>query len=78
MLDNVVSAMVSSLRGDTMTIRELRKRYGFTQVAFAEYFGFSKRAVESWESDNSAAGRSCPTYLVDLIAYKLAKEFPEK
>lgn len=60
-----------------MTIRDLRKRYGFTQAAFAKYFGFPLRTVASWESDSSS-GRSCPAQLVTLIAYKLEKEFPEK
>lgn len=78
MLDKIVSVMVSSLRGDTMTIKELRKRYGFTQASFGDYFQIPLRSVQNWESDNSSAGRTCPAYLVELIAYKLEKEFPEK
>ena len=53
-----------------MTIKELRKAAGMTQQAFAEYFGFSKRAVESWEGGK----RACPDYLLNLIRYKLEKE----
>jgi DNA-binding transcriptional regulator YiaG len=53
-----------------MTIKELRTLSGMTQKAFAEYFGFSKRAVESWEGGK----RDCPDYLVNLIKYKLEKE----
>ena len=60
-----------------LTTRELRKRYGFTQAAFADYFGFPLRTVASWESE-SDSGRTCPAQLVALIAYKLEKEFPEK
>lgn len=41
-----------------------------TQKAFAEYFGISKRAIESWEGEK----RECPEYLVKLIEYKLVSE----
>ena len=40
------------------------------QKAFAEYFGISKRAIESWEGGQ----RECPTYLSELMRYKLEKE----
>ena len=53
-----------------MTIKELRTAAGMTQKAFAEYFHFSKRSVESWEGGQ----RECPEYLVELIEYKLIKE----
>ena len=53
-----------------MTIRDLRTLSGMTQQAFADYFGISKRAVESWEGGQ----RSCPEYLLALMEYKLAKE----
>lgn len=52
------------------TIKELRTAAGMTQKEFADYFGFSKRAVESWEGGQ----RECPDYLVKLIEYKLIKE----
>ena len=52
------------------TIKELRTAAGMTQKAFAEYFGVSKRAIESWEGGK----RECPTYLFDLMKYKLEKE----
>lgn len=53
-----------------MTIKTLRKATGMTQKQFAEYFGVSKRAIESWEGGQ----RECPTYLLDLMKYKLEKE----
>lgn len=53
-----------------MTINELRERSGMTQKEFAEYFGLSKRAVESWEGGQ----RKCPDYLLNLMLYKLRKE----
>lgn len=51
-------------------IKDLRTATGMTQKAFAEYFGISKRAIESWEGGQ----RECPTYLSELMKYKLEKE----
>ena len=53
-----------------MTIKELRTLSKMTQQEFADYFGISKRAVESWEG----CQRQCPKYLLDLIEYKLKNE----
>lgn len=53
-----------------MTIKELRKLSGMTQQAFADYFGISKRAIESWEGGQ----RQCPDYLLRLMHYKLEHE----
>lgn len=53
-----------------MTIKTLRDVTGMTQKAFAEYFGMSKRAIENWEYGK----RECPSYLLELMAYKLRKE----
>lgn len=53
-----------------MTIKELRTAAGMTQQAFADYFGISKRSVESWEGHT----RKCPDYLLNLIEYKLKNE----
>lgn len=53
-----------------MTIKELRTLSGMTQQAFAEYFGFSRRTVQSWEGGK----RECPEYLLKLIRYKLEHE----
>ena len=52
------------------TIKEIRAKTGMTQKAFAEYFGISKRAIESWEGEQ----RQCPEYLLNLIEYKLRNE----
>ena len=57
-----------------MTIKELRTLSGMTQKAFAEYFGVSKRAIESWESVAEGSSRKCPDYLLDLMVYKLKHE----
>ena len=51
-------------------IKDLRIAAGMTQKAFSEYFGISKRAVESWEGGQ----RECPDYLISLMEYKLEHE----
>lgn len=53
-----------------ITIKDLRTNAGMTQKAFAEYFGISKRAIESWEGNQ----RKCPDYLLELMKYKLEHE----
>ena len=53
-----------------MEFRELRKLSGMTQNAFSEYFGIPKRTIEEWDR----GGRKCPSYLLDLMLYKLEKE----
>ena len=52
------------------TIKDLRTAAGMTQAQFADYFGISKRAIESWEGGQ----RKCPEYLIELIRYKLENE----
>ena len=53
-----------------LTIKRLREASGMTQKDFAEYFGVSKRSVESWEGGQ----RECPEYLLNLMKYKLKNE----
>jgi DNA-binding transcriptional regulator YiaG len=53
-----------------MTIKSLREASGMTQKAFAEYFGIPKRTVENWEGGKN----KCPSYLLDLMEYKLRNE----
>lgn len=53
-----------------MTIKSLRTASGMTQQAFADYFGIPKRTIENWEGGQ----RKCPTYLLDLMQYKLERE----
>lgn len=53
-----------------MTIKDLRTASGMTQKSFAEYLGIPKRTIENWEGEQ----RKCPTYLLDLMEYKLTKE----
>ena len=53
-----------------MSIKELREAVKMTQKEFAEYFNISRRSVENWECGRT----NPPTYLVDLMEYKLKNE----
>lgn len=53
-----------------MTIKELRTATGMSQRAFGEYFGIPCRSIENWEGGQ----RKCPSYLLELMKYKLEKE----
>jgi DNA-binding transcriptional regulator YiaG len=52
------------------TIQELREQSHMTRKQFCEYFSIPYRTLQDWELEN----RSCPSYVVDLIEYKLKKE----
>lgn len=53
-----------------MTFKELREASGMTQKAFSDYFNIPKRSVENWDEEK----RQCPSYLLDLMKYKLKNE----
>ncbi len=53
-----------------MTIKELRQAAGMNIAQFAKFFGIPYRTVQSWDLGD----RQCPSYLIDLIQYKLEKE----
>lgn len=52
------------------TIEELRKLTGMKRLEFCQYFRIPYRTLQSWELGD----RECPTYLMELIKYKLIKE----
>ena len=49
---------------------EVRRRTGMNRRVFAEYFKIPYRTVQDWELGN----RQMPTYLFELMRYKLDKE----
>ena len=61
-------------------IRTIRAGTGLSQVAFGAALHIPRRTIEEWEAGN----RSCPPYVVELIAYRvqhddsLNKEIKEK
>lgn len=62
------------------SIRAIRAETGLSQVAFGAALHIPRRTIEEWEAGN----RSCPSYVVELIAYRvqhddsLNKEIKEK
>lgn len=53
-----------------MTIKEIRKKTGMSQRAFAEWLGIPLRTLENWERDVNRA----PSYVIELIRYKVEHE----
>ena len=53
-----------------MTIKELRKQTGMTQIQFADYFEIPYRTVQNWEGGVN----KCPEYLLNLMEYRLKNE----
>lgn len=53
-----------------MTFKELRDRSGMNMTQFSKYFGIPYRTIQNWESGE----RQCPSYLLELMAYKLKAE----
>ena len=62
--------IINKKGGITMTFKELRQQSSMTQQQFSEYFGIPKRTIENWDMGI----RKCPTYLIDLMKYKLEHE----
>ena len=53
-----------------MTFKELRNLSGMNLTQFSEYFGIPYRTIQNWERGE----RQCPSYLIELMEYKLRKE----
>lgn len=53
-----------------MTIADLREASGMSIKAFSEYLHIPYRTIQNWLSGE----REAPTYLVELIEYKLRNE----
>ena len=63
--------MVTNVKGDKpMTYKELRKESGMNQTEFARYFNIPRRTVQNWD----LGVRECPSYLIELMDYKLKCE----
>lgn len=56
-------------------VKNLRKNAGMTQRQFAEYFGVPLATLQKWELPaTSTQRRRIPSYLLDLMRYKLHHE----
>ena len=53
-----------------MTFKELRNQSRMNMTQFSKYFGIPYRTIQSWECGE----RQCPSYLLELMAYKLKNE----
>jgi DNA-binding transcriptional regulator YiaG len=53
-----------------MTFKELRERSGMNMTDFGKFFDIPFRTIQNWELGT----RKCPTYLLDLMRYKLEHE----
>lgn len=51
-----------------VTVKEIRQHTGLSQAAFAQRYAIPKRSVENWERAGGAEARSCPPYLILLLA----------
>lgn len=49
------------------TIREIRASTGLSRSEFCDALNIPKRTLEKWELGE----RSCPEYVMELIAYKV-------
>lgn len=56
-------AVVHVVEVEVPEVRAIREALGLTQVAFAERFGFSVRAVQSWERGVRRPERAARTLL---------------
>lgn len=50
-----------------MTVKEIRQSTGLSQGKFCEALGIPVRTLQKWEIGE----RSCPEYVVGLIAYRV-------
>ena len=53
-----------------MEFKELIQATGMNNPQFANYFNIPVRTVQHWDKGT----RSCPTYLLELMEYKLKNE----
>lgn len=53
-----------------MTIKEIRQSTGMSQAKFCEALGVPTRTLQKWEIGE----RSCPEYVVELIAYRVQND----
>lgn len=53
-----------------MTYKELREKSRMSRTDFSIYFNIPYRTIQNWDLEV----RSCPTYIVELMQYKLKKE----
>ena len=53
-----------------MTVKEIRASVGLSQSQFASALNIPVRTLQKWETGE----RSCPEYVVELIAFRVAHD----
>lgn len=53
-----------------MTVKEIRASVGLSQSKFASMLNIPIRTLQKWETGE----RSCPEYVAELIAYRVAHD----
>lgn len=51
----------------TMSIKDIRKSAGMSQSQFCKALNIPVKSLQKWETGE----RSCPVYVVELIAYRV-------
>lgn len=54
-----------------IVLRDLRSMTGLSQKAFGEWLNIPARTIEDWETGR----RKPPEYVVELIEYKVRREY---
>lgn len=54
-------------------VKELRKKTGLTQAAFAKRYNIPKRTVENWETEKTVP----PRYVVELLKRAVDADFED-
>ena len=68
------SVRVSTVEVRTIDIRELRKRLGLSQTAFATKFGFQTATLRNWEQGRTRPDGPARTLLAVIAQYPEAVE----
>ena len=62
-----------------MTIKEIRKLTGLTQIKFSEYYNIPLPTIKKWESkSNNPNHRECPVYVKQLLEKAVKADFKIK
>lgn len=75
-LNTFIMFSVSTLQEVLMEIRDMRKRTGMTQRAFAEKYHIPLQTLKQWESrPESTSYRKAPDYVVHMLERQIEQDF---
>lgn len=62
-----------------MTIKEIRKISGLSQIEFGKKYNIPVQTIKKWEANpNSSNHRNCPTYVKSLLKRVVMLDFENK